>query len=187
MVGCRVRVQLWHALVAQGYRGGRTIVYRFLAQLRQEAGLPLRRQRDAHGPFPDKAARLPTGRQLKWLLLRPPSTWTTAEQGLVEQVCHSSRAVTLAYGVLLDFGTIVRERQRGDLSNWVSVATASAVPELQGFAQGVIRDYAAVRAALELPWSTGPVAGQIHRVKLLERQMYGRAKLDLLRVRVLQA
>ncbi len=58
---------------------------------------------------------------------------------------------------------------------------------LHHFAVQLQRDEAAVRAALTLPWSTGPVEGQIHRLKLIKRQMYGRAKLDLLRIRVLHA
>ena len=58
---------------------------------------------------------------------------------------------------------------------------------LHSFARQLQRDEAAVRAALTLPWSTGQVEGHIHRLKLIKRQMYGRAKLDLLRIRVLHA
>jgi transposase len=87
----------------------------------------------------------------------------------------------------MDFQAIVRHRQVEELASWVAVAQASAVPELMSLARGVRRDFAAVRAALELPWSTGPVEGQVNRLKLVKRTMYGRAKLDLLRLRVLYA
>jgi transposase len=59
--------------------------------------------------------------------------------------------------------------------------------DLQTFAAGLQRDYAAVRAALSEPWSNGQTEGQVTRLKLLKRQMYGRAKFDLLRQRVLYA
>jgi len=58
---------------------------------------------------------------------------------------------------------------------------------LHGFATGIINDVAAVRAALSQLWSNGPVEGQVNRLKMLKRQMYGRAKFDLLRSRVLHA
>jgi transposase len=54
-------------------------------------------------------------------------------------------------------------------------------------AQGIVRDFDAVAAALELPWSNGPVEGHVNRLKMLKRQLYGRANFDLLRLRVLYA
>jgi len=62
----------------------------------------------------------------------------------------------------------------------------SSSTDLQGFASGIKRDYAAVKMALSVPWSQGQVEGQITRLKLLKRQMYGRARFELLRSRVLR-
>jgi transposase len=56
---------------------------------------------------------------------------------------------------------------------------------LRAFAQGLVKDYEAVKAGLTLPWSNGPTEGHIHKLKLLKRQMYGRASFLLLRQRVL--
>jgi transposase len=70
----------------------------------------------------------------------------------------------------------VRER---DFDPWLLAAEQSDVPELQRFAAGLRRDYAAVNAALTLPWSNGQVEGQVNRLKLLKRQMYGRAGFEL--------
>ena len=67
-----------------------------------------------------------------------------------------------------------------------SAVCHSSSVELRGFASGIKRDYAAVKAALSLPWSQGQVEGQITRLKLLKRQMYGRAHFDVLRSRVLR-
>jgi transposase len=82
------------------------------------------------------------------------------------------------------FWRMVRERDASAWSPWQKAARQSP---LRHFAVQLQRDEAAVRAALTLPWSTGPVEGHIHRLKLIKRQMYGRAKLDLLRIRVLHA
>jgi transposase len=78
----------------------------------------------------------------------------------------------------------VRERDADGLAPWQDEAQATG---LRGFARGLLGDIDAVRAALTLPWSNGPAEGQINRLKLLKRQMYGRAKFDLLRSRVLHA
>ena len=76
-----------------------------------------------------------------------------------------------------------RERDLPALPAWLQAAQGTA---LAGFAAGLERDIDAVREALKLPWSQGHVEGQVHRLKLIKRQMYGRAGFDLLRLRVLQ-
>lgn len=124
-------------------------------------------------------------RQVKWLLARPIDSLSEKECVLVREVCKVSREVTFAHGLVQDFNTIVREQQREHLNSWISMALASGVRELVAFARGLQRDYRAVAAALELPWSQGPVEGQITKLKLLKRQMYGRANFDLLRLRIL--
>jgi len=58
---------------------------------------------------------------------------------------------------------------------------------LGSFAESLRKDLPAVRAALMLPWSNGQTEGQVHRLKLIKRQMYGRAKFDLLAQRVCHA
>jgi transposase len=58
---------------------------------------------------------------------------------------------------------------------------------MNGFAQGIRQDEAAVAAAMSEPWSNGPVEGQVNRLKTIKRQMYGRAGFQLLRARVLDA
>jgi transposase len=77
---------------------------------------------------------------------------------------------------------IVRSRDSTAWPSWLQSAKGTA---LASFAAHLIRDQAAVLAALETPWSNGQVEGQVHRLKLVKRQMYGRASFDLLRLRVL--
>ena len=79
----------------------------------------------------------------------------------------------------------MKERAPERLPPWIEQYERSGIPELAGFAQGIRRDYAAVAAATRSPWSQGQVEGQVNRLKLLKRHIYGRAGFDLLRRRVL--
>ncbi|UVS79427.1 Transposase [Actinokineospora sp. UTMC 2448] len=72
-----------------------------------------------------------------------------------------------------------------DLPAWISTAKQTAIKELRSFVSGLERDLDAVTAGLTQPWSSGAVEGQVNRIKMLKRQMFGRANLDLLRIRVL--
>ena len=85
------------------------------------------------------------------------------------------------------FTAIVRERRPDLLDPWLDAARAGDVLEVKRFAIGLKKDYAAVRTAVELPWSNGQLEGQVNRLKLIKRVMYGRARFDLLRLRVLSA
>lgn len=80
------------------------------------------------------------------------------------------------------FRRMIRNRSAADFSSWLEDAAAGP---LASFAKGVAADQSAVMAALTEPWSNGQTEGQINRLKLIKRQMYGRAHLDLLRARVI--
>ena len=81
---------------------------------------------------------------------------------------------------------MVKQRRARQLDPWLLRVGQSPSTDLRGFASGIKRDYDAVKAALSFPWSQGQVEGQITRLKLLKRQMYGRARFELLRSRVLR-
>jgi transposase len=83
------------------------------------------------------------------------------------------------------FVRLVRHRQVGGLPAWLAAGRASGLPNLQSFATGLELDCPAIRAALQLPWSTGQVEGQVTKIKLLKRKVYGRAGFALLPLRVL--
>ena len=80
---------------------------------------------------------------------------------------------------------MVRERRARELESWIAAAENSGVSDLKNFARGLLKDKAAVVAGLSLPWSNGQTEGQVNRLKLIKRQMYGRASFALLRARVL--
>ena len=93
--------------------------------------------------------------------------------------------VTEAYDLGQRFTYMVRERQSESLLPWLEDVAESRISALTGFAKGVKQDLAAVINALSLPWSNGQTEGQVNRLKLITRQMYGRSNFDLLRRRVL--
>lgn len=84
--------------------------------------------------------------------------------------------------IIAAFQAMVRKKSLADLDPWLERARASLVAS---FANGVVKDQAAVSAAIILPWSNGQTEGQITKLKLVKRQMYGRGKLDLLQARVI--
>ena len=83
------------------------------------------------------------------------------------------------------FANMIQNLGGGRLPEWIERVRADDLPELHRFADGLQRDLQAVTAGLTLPWSNGPTEGTVNRIKYLKRQMYGRANLDLLRLRIL--
>ena len=90
-----------------------------------------------------------------------------------------------AYALGQRFVRMVREQKSEVLLTWLADATGSGIEALKQFAKGISQDMEAVTNALSLPWSNGQTEGQVNRLKLIKRQMYGRANFDLLRKRVI--
>src|SRR4029079_19402198 len=110
-----------------------------------------------------------------------------AEQARAGAIRGASAELGAALDVADVFAELVRKRSAVSFDDWLASAEASGCPELRRFAEGVRRDEAAVRAAMTEPWSNGQVEGQVNRLKLIKRSMYGRAGLELLRARVRHA
>ena len=140
-------------------------------------------QRHAVTPQP-AAPPLPAARPLAWLLLQGAEKRTTEEQALVEQL-QQHPELAHVQELVQQGAAMIRQRQADALDPWLKACDISPVVELRNFADVLQRDAAAVHAALSLPWSNGPVEGQINRLKLIKRSGYGRMKLALLRQRVL--
>jgi transposase len=100
----------------------------------------------------------------------------------LERLLAEVPALAAVHGLARGFAVLVRKKGTGTLDAWL--ATAAGTP-LASFAERLRKDLAAVRAALDTPWSTSPVEGQISRLKTIKRTMYGRAGFSLLRSRVL--
>jgi transposase len=151
-------------------------------RLQPHLGRPKRARRRRASP----RLQLPSAREASWLLLRPGKL-KDEEQQVVELLCRLSPEVARAQELSLSFIEIIKERRADELRGWIIEAQGSEIAEFASFANGLTDDLLAVRAALGYEWSQGQVEGQVHRLKLIKRQMYGRGKLDLLRARVLRA
>src|SRR5207244_3816565 len=125
-------------------------------------------------------------RQAMWLLMLAPECLNSKDTAYREALCRVCPDAAIVYPLVQAFATMVRTRS-GDLDAWRNLARTCGVSELRRFALGLSQEEEAVRAALREKWSQGQVEGQITRLKLIKRQMYGRANFDLLRLRVLQA
>ena len=119
--------------------------------------------------------------------MRRPEDLDAEEQADLETLCRICPEAAAAYELAQAFTQMVRERQPEALDPWLATARESALPELRRFAAGITRDKDAVLGALNSSWSNGQTEGQVNRLKMLKRQMFGRAKFDLLRQRVLRA
>ena len=179
--GCHNAAQLWRELCQQGYQRSRKLVYDYGARLRN--GL-------STDPAPVQTPPLSTirrysPREASWLVVSPPDK-LEADQAraltLIRQQCPEAEQ---AYQLAQSFGTILREHQADALSSWMQTALDTTLSAFHKFVGGLHRDLAAVKAAFSLPWSNGQTEGQVNRLKVIKRQMYGRAKFDLLRLRVL--
>jgi hypothetical protein len=126
-----------------------------------------------------------SARVVSFAMICPAAQRSTGAQTYIDQLCQVE--VGIAHTLSQAFLALVRERRGDDLEAWMMEATHSGIAELARFALGLQEDLLAVKAGLTLEWSNGVSEGQVHRLKLLKRQGYGRAGFALLRQRVLQA
>jgi transposase len=191
--GCTNASQLWREIAAQGYGGTRKPVARWVQHQRTQPAqtTPTKfihaddnRLLAAQDARQRSRGMLPSPRELVWVLVREPLQLDVLEHKLLSHLKQDAEAV-IVHDLVQRYQTMIRERQPDQLDPWLRACQTSAVTELKTFAGGIERDKAAVSAALNERWSTGPVEGHITRLKLLKRQAYGRASLGLLRQRLL--
>jgi transposase len=187
--GCRTAARLFRDLQQQGYAGSYALVAAYARRLRQAQGLAPG-QRCPRRPLPRVAEPVCpplTPRRATWLGLRRATKRTEAETQQLTQLHAQAAEVAEAIDLAQDFLHLVRQRQPEHFDAWLERASTSALEAVQRFASGLRDDYAAVTAGMTLPWSTSPVEGHINRLKMVKRQMFGRAHLDLLSRRFLRA
>lgn len=197
--GCWNGTQLYAEIKAGGYTGSAPLLRRFITGLRKKqhaAGraAPLTHETsDAMVAVPAELTPTPQfGRRLSptrasWLGVSKPEKLDEKQRQQVELIRKGHRDLDCAYQLSQAFVLMLSERRDKDLDAWLVQAEHSGITELKGFAQGLRRDYAAVRAAFSSRWSNGQVEAQVNCLKLQKRLMFGRAKFDLLRLRVLHA
>lgn len=197
--GCENAMTLWRELRERGYPGTHRQVHRFVAERRTKptwSGRKLQAETAATPERPAAGPPLPTSRQLAWLLDQPISALDAAsaavvahieQDGTARAVAHLARRFTALIRASGVGKTVVESRDAvADFEAWVRQAKVCGATAVASFASGLEGD-AAVRASLTEPWSSGQAEGQINRLKLIKRQSYGRAGLDLLRKRMILA
>lgn len=185
--GCRNGTQIMRELEQRGYRGKRSVALSYMTRLRHALGIPAKKRSITTGTVVDPRPRPLTPRAAAWLVLRRPDTLDATDQQRVATLCLAHPDINAVMTLAHAFTTMVRTQQADALDAWLAAAAASPFRAFRAFAASLRKDYAAVRAGILLPWSTGPVEGHINRVKMIKRQMFGRAGLDLLAIRVLHA
>jgi transposase len=178
--GCRNAALLWRELVHLGFAGR-------YGTVRSWAGK--RRKTDPQTVMDKAGAGMlsgqpPSSRHLARMLMTDTDKLPEAEQAFV--LALLAQAPDLADGIAVAKRLNLLFRRKNQESLDAVLADAAGTP-LAEFAASIGRDLAAVQAALDLPWTTSPAEGQINRLKMLKRTMYGRAGFQLLRARVLHA
>jgi transposase len=171
--------QLFDEIRHRGFIGSYSSLWRTVGYF-----LPRRKDKRSSKPASPHPPVL-SPRQAAWLLLQPSEELEPDQQIIQTILCTLSETARKASDLAHSFAQMIREHQADQLDSWLTEAQESAISEFRHFAIGLKRDYDAVKAALMLPWSNGQTEGQVHRLKLIKRQMYGRANFDLLRKRVL--
>lgn len=165
-----------HAELHQrGYTGSVRTVRRYLAPFRHD------------GAAPDPAPALPKARQItRWLLSRPGHL-TPDELAQLTVIRSRCPHIDALAGHVASFAEMMTGRTgERDLEAWLAAVEADdGQPELRSFATGIRNDQQAVTNGLTLPYSSGKVEGAVTKIKMLKRQMYGRATFALLRTRVI--
>ncbi len=178
--GCHNASQLWRELQGQGFPGSQSLVASYLTCLRHPDRW--------HRPEMETVVRRSSiPRRAVWLFVRDPEALSPQEHQDLEQFQSNAPELFEVYALAQSFRQLIVQQHEEALNDWMHQALASTLSEFRRLAEGFRRDLVAIRAALQVPWSSGQVEGQVNRLKALKRQMYGRAKFPLLLRRVLFA
>jgi transposase len=171
--GCRNGAELWRRMRDAGFRGGLRVVTEWATRRR-------RAEADANGG----PRKCPSARKIAAMLTERRDCLSRQDAITVAIIEKAAPSIAIARRLLDRFHTMIRRRDPSELDGWLDEAISGS---LASFAKGLRKDQPAIAAALSLPGSNGQTEGHITRLKLIKRQMFGRAKLDLLRARLLGA
>lgn len=170
---CRNGAELWRRLKARGFSGSLRVVTEWAT-----------RRRRAEQASDAGLHRVPSARTIARMLTVGRDHLTKAETLTVTAIETQVPALNDAREIVDRFSGLVRSRSAADLGAWIESARNRLVG---AFARGIARDCGAVHAAITEPWSNGQTEGQVNRLKVVKRQMYSRAKIDLLEARLIGA
>lgn len=172
--GCFKATALHREVTEQGFTGGYGIVRAFVEQHRSRPDL-------------GSVVKPLSVREVTGWICRHPDHLVESDAGRLRAVLGRCPELATAVDLVRSFAAMVTGLNGDRLGAWLTAAEVAALPGITGFATGLTKDLEAVTAGLRLPHSSGPVEGNVNRIKMIKRQMYGRAGFDLLRKRVLLA
>lgn len=153
--------------------------------------MPPELRRVRRGPAVEKPASkrknkiVASAQQTAWLLLQNEEKLEPEQKDYLARLCQCSPTIEELKQLGQRFSRILRENRENDFDTRLNDALQNSFPEMRTFANGLMRDREAVEAALVYQWGNGQTEGQVNKLKTLKRQMYGRAKFDLLKTRML--
>jgi transposase len=171
--GCRNAAELWRRLKTQGFRGSLRVVNEWAT-----------RRRRAEKASDQQLQKVPSARMIARWMTTARDHLSRADTVTVAAIETHVPKLVEARTLIDQFHAMTRKQISPDIDPWIATASASLIAS---FANGLAKDKAAVCAAFTEPWSNGQTEGQITKLKLVKRQMYGRAKIDLLQARLIGA
>ncbi|MBB3148533.1 transposase [Phyllobacterium trifolii] len=187
--GNRIGRHLFHDIKNRGYTGSRSNLERLLKVWRKAENI------QPDDPPPDVHVSEPvrdpdTGHVISSvvaaaLCIKPRGLLTDLQTRKVNALKQGSTAFAIMRDLAMRFNGILRSRNSAALDEWIDNAIDTELTAIMRFASVLRRDIDAVKNAIELPWSNGQAEGQINRLKMLKRAMYGRAGPELMRARML--
>ena len=192
--GCHVAMQLWREIKERGYPGSPGRVLQWARRRRREPAPStpgryvdsMRRKTSRNsGRLSQKPSRPLPPRRLAWMMVGDPEALSSGERHALKQAMETSSDVAAIRPLVQRFASMVRSRKAEEFKEWLEESLSRGVKGFETFAIGLRRERPAVEAALSLPYSNGQTEGQVNRLKLIKRSMYGRAGFELLRRRFL--
>jgi transposase len=177
------RPKVLMALLQQkGYTGSDRTLTRYLSSLREAQGLPPTRVQPVKGlPQVIDPQALPlTANRAAYLILKRTENRDTEDLELLEKLVAQHPNLAIAVNLADEFLQLLRQQKSELFDEWLMKALSASLKPFQTFAAGLFDDYSAVKASMMLDVSNGPVEGLNNRLKMVKRQMYGRAGLELL-------
>jgi transposase len=182
--GCQSPLMIWRELRQRGYCGSRAAVQHCVTRLLFPQGKPTLVQPSVR-TMPCPSARRAFGWMAGWTRLAVNEPKSADHERFVQALCEIEPVVAEVRSLSRQFLGIMHRRRPKEFDRWLGRLSRCEAPEMKSFARSLNADLPAVRAAFTLPWSNGQTEGHVNRLKFLKRQMYGRASIDLLRIRVL--
>ena len=186
--GCENASQLWREIVEKGYPGKPWQVFKWLQPQHSKPSKhrPKKTSNKKQKKSDSSTSFLPSTPQLAWLFMKEASDLDEQERFILEFLFQHDESKAM-YNRVHSFKKMFSEKRPDAFDAWLDEGETSNIIILRTFIHGLRLDYDAVKAAMTSVWSNGQVEGQVNKLKLIKRQMYGRASFDLLRKRVLLA